>query len=277
MIFGWIDRGGDNRSLNNICLNITEYTTVELLNRGIDVRYYRSISDAIADSVNFYAYIGTLFDVKIYKDSNLNQLNVNTSEYCMIDQDNIYDNIPRINSALMHTDYFQTNTEQFDWTYEPTADVFDFCVCSAAGDTAIKVAQNVNLSSEAVIYVVDISSVSLMKCEELLQSNGCSMDKFKFISLDLFNLTQISEFLKQFKSGKGLWFASNIFNYLTTSLIYNYQLRLRIQQDFIKLLVNQPATWFVSMFNVNSVLIKNKSASSLLVCNPINLKVLPWL
>ena len=73
MIFGWIEKINGNRSINNICLNITEYATVELLARGLEVRYYKSIDDAINDSVNLYAYIGTLFDVDIYKDRNLHQ------------------------------------------------------------------------------------------------------------------------------------------------------------------------------------------------------------
>jgi hypothetical protein len=194
----------------------------------------------------------------------------------MIDQDNIYDNIPRINQALTHTEYFQTNTEMFEWTYEPTDTVFDFCVCSAAGDTALKVADKVNLSSKAVIYVVDISSTSLEKCQSLIKSKDYPIDKFKFVLLDLFNVEQVTEFLKQFTHGTGLWFASNIFNYLTTALIYDYRVRYQLQQDFIRLLFNQSATWFVSMSNVNADIIKNKSVSDLLICDMINLKILPW-
>lgn len=270
--FGWIHNPLGN-SLDTISQNITEYITVELLAKGINVQYFYSVDEALISNLNFYASVGTLFKDDIYKNitNNTKNFNINTSNYVIFDNNSLYNSLSLINRALTHQDYFVNNTERFETTFEDRGTIFDCCICSAGGETATLVSKNVKLTPGAKIYVVDISENSLNRCKELISGN------YEFVQLDLFDTTEVEKFVTTINTKNALWFASNIFNYVNTSLIYDNSVRRRKQQDFITLLSKQKTKWFVSMNSVDSVLIKNQPVNDLLYLKENQgLNVLPW-
>jgi hypothetical protein len=275
MKFGWIIKPFENRSIKNLCYNLSEYTTAELLSKNIEVRIFNSEIEAINDDVNLFAEIGTLFLYELYdtitQDTKL--FNINKSNFLIFDRHNLLNNLHKINEAVDHRNFFIENTEEFKYTYTDRGTVYDCCVCSAAGNTPTKVLDNVNLSSTGIIYVVDINQQAL----DLARTKITDTSRFRFVHLDLFNTDGVEEFLKTITSKNNLWFVSNIFNYVNTSLIYDYSLRFSKQQEFINSLAADNNNWDISIYTADCNAIQNTPASQLVnLDKTIDLEILPW-
>jgi len=275
MKFGWVINSIDNRSIENLCFNLTEYVTAELLSQNIKVEIFKSKQDAIDNNVNMFAEIGTLFSDSIYDQLNKDTIafDINTSEFLIFDQYNILKNLHRINEAVDHRNFFVENTEEFENTYIDKGIIYDCCVCSAAGDTPNKILNSVNLKPESIIYVVDINSQAL----ELAKTKIKNLSQFRFVHIDLFDTDRVKEFLKSVTSKNNLWFVSNIFNYVNTSLIYNYDLRFHKQQEFINLLASENTDWDISIYTTDCRGFQNTPSRQLSeLKSTIDLKILPW-
>lgn len=268
--FGWLHRPTGN-SLESIGRNVTEYVTIELMAAGIDVQYFYTKEEILNSDLNFYATAGTLWHDELYTilKQDTKQLNVNDSGHVLINGNNLYNFIPLINWGLSHQYIFDDNTENFKDTFEDRGDIFDCCICSAGGSTANLITKNVRLSPDAKIFIVDISKVSLDKCRERLGDN------FEFILLDLFDITAVEKFVQNISCNKALWFASNIFNYINTSMIYDTEIRRKKQNDFINILSKQSVDWYVSLHTADAESIKNKSVKELKLLER-SLTILPW-
>ena len=275
MKFGWVITSINNRSIESLCFNLTEYVTAELLSQNINVEMFKSKQDAIDNNVNKFAEIGTLFSDSIYDQINEDTISfdINNSEFLIFDQHNILKNLYRINEAVDHRNFFVENTEEFENTYIDKGISYDCCVCSAAGDTPNKIFNSVKLKPESIIYVVDINSQAL----ELAKTKIKNLSQFRFVHIDLFDTARVKEFLKSVTSQNNLWFVSNIFNYVNTSLIYDYDLRFHKQQEFINLLAAENNNWDISIYTTDCRGFQNTPSRQLSkLKNTIDLEILPW-
>jgi hypothetical protein len=304
MKFGWLHAEVSNKSLLNIIKNVTEYVTVELLSRGFEVNYCYSIEEA--EHNDMYATIGTLFDDKLYKDP---VHSVDNSDYILLSPKTLYDNIGFINTMLSPYKHFVGNTENLFHTCKDTNKIYDLCVCTAGGVTPLIVHNYVNLTSDATIIVVDYSNVALGMSEKIVnswdmvedlnnfidrnkliddpyvylgkyQDNGSILKKnsdYKFLYVDLFDKDSIRKCLSHIENGTtGLWLASNIFNYITTSLLYDVDLRHSKQIDFIELLSTHSVDWDVGLVTSGSGTFLSNAKDLLTVKVYKDLDILPW-
>ena len=303
MKFAWVHTEIQNRSILNMVRNVTEYVTVELLTKNFEVVYCNTVAEA-RDS-DMYATIGTLFDDKLYKEP---VQDVDNSNYVILSHTNLYDKIGFVNTMLNPYKHFVGNTENLFDTCKDNGKVYDVCVCSAGGVTPLKVHNHIRLTDDATIIVVDYSKVALDMSTKIVgdwdmsenlnifinrnkliddpyvylgeyHSDGEPLIKhsnYKFIYVDLFDVDSIRTCLESIQGKNGLWLASNIFNYITTSLLYDVDLRHSKQQDFLRLLSNHSTEWDVGLVTSGSGLYLDsaKVLKDIVLFN--KLQVLPW-
>jgi hypothetical protein len=88
----------------------------------------------------------------------------------------------------------------------------------------------------------------------------------------------VKEFLKTCKGTRGFFVVSNCFCYIVNSLLYDVNLRLKIQNEFINVLANDDIEWYVSMFSADGTYYRCDRAID--IQNKIldkNFKELPWI
>jgi hypothetical protein len=204
--------------------------------------------------------------------------------------------------------HFVGNTENLFDTCKDNKKLYDVCVCTAGGVTPLKVHNHVNLTDDATIIVVDYSRVALDMSNKIIDDWDMSENlnifinrnkliddsyvylgeyhddgnplfkcsNYKFLYVDLFDIDSIRSCIESIQGKDGLWLASNIFNYITTSLLYDLDLRHAKQQDFLQLLANHPTDWDVGLVTSGSGihLDSAKVLKDIMLFN--GLAVLPW-
>lgn len=304
MNFAWIHEDIKNNTHLNFARNITEYITVELISKGNNVYY--CYSEEEAKKYDVYAKIGTLYSHKIYT-NDIKIKNINESDMVFFTYDKLVEKISFINSLLNSQRHFIGNTENLN----------DFCnldkkyniiVCTAGGVTPLKIPADFHIDKDTTIVVADYSLISLNMSKKIIEEWDTKEDlnqfvnkhklidndilyfgkhdyhgklkkhsKYKFVYVDLFDIDSVKKCLNSLEGTNGLWLASNIFNYITTSMLYDVQLRHEIQQQFINLLANDKINWDIGLNTAGSGAFKNESAKTLSDIKIYEgLKVLPW-
>ena len=307
MKFAWIHKHIENKSIENLARNATEYITVELISRNIEVLYCDSLDTALSLGAEIFATIGTIFNQGLY-DCNIRPLNVNESEYVLLDITD-ENQIGFLNKMLSPFRHFVGNTEVFNELYTSTLEkTYDVCVCSAGGTTPLQVLNNINLSHESTILVVDYSLAALHMSKKIIEEwdeiedlntfinkhkltddptvylgehmNDVVLKKhthYVFQHLDLFDISQVEECLKSLNGSTGIWLVSNIFNYITSAILYDTKLRHRKQQTFIEVLNNDKIKWDISLIPAAGTAIFSSSEDLLSLTIYDKLKILPWI
>lgn len=248
--FIWIEKDYNNRSLNNLAKNITEYNTAMLLNRGFEVEYETKVS---AD--DDHAVVGTLF------------ANSPLSAYTVED-------LEVINMLSDFNIYFKHNTEDLFDIGEHKG-TYDCLVSLAAGDISTKLPDHIGGVDNH--YIVDISSTAIKNSNKYFK-NFFEKEVTNFQQLDFFNTANVKDFLSNISGTKGLFIVSNCFCYAPTSLFYDTEVRLKKQNEFINLLVDDKIDWYVDIVTADGATFRNIAARDLLDYKMTNkLKVLPWI
>jgi hypothetical protein len=93
----------------------------------------------------------------------------------------------------------------------------------------------------------------------------------------LFDVDSVKQCLSLHQGKTGLWLASNIFNFITTSLLYDVETRHTKQHNFIEVLANDSTDWDVGINTTASGIYKNANAKLLRdIKIDKNLSILPW-
>lgn len=304
MNFAWLHYDIANHSELNFAKNITEYITIELLGKGHTVSY--CYSETEANNFDMYAKIGTLFHDDVYKNS---VKNINESEFVLFTPDKLIDKASYINYLLNPQKHFVDNTENLNDFAKNNGKQYDVIVCTSGGVTPLKVPVFFNLTKNATILVADYSVVSLNICRKIIDQWDMTEDlnefinkhkvidderlylgkysylgelkkhtNYKFMFVDLFDINSVNECLKKIEGKTGLWLASNVFNYITTSMIYDVSTKHQLQQRFINTLANDGIEWDIGLNTAGSGVYKCTPAKTL---NNLTvhegLKILPWL
>jgi hypothetical protein len=245
--FFWLHRDYHNRSLNEMAKSITEYNTAFLLNKGYEVFYCTNGADPQLEQ----AEIGSLFPTT--------------------DLDYTVKDTHIVNDIFNFNVYFTKNTEDRIQVPAKHYKTFDCLVSLAAGDKIDKNPIDIGLLGNNH-YVIDISPTAIHK------SMGIYKAITSYNQLDIFNTTELKQFLATCKGTKGFFVVSNCFLYSVSALIYDVKLRLQMQNQFIEILANDKIDWYVEMdsadgefFNcVRAKDIQNKKLDK-------RFKALPWI
>lgn len=248
--FTWIYKDYQNRSLNNLAQNITEYHTSMLLNQGVEVNFSYD-----CNINNNSAVMGSLFTQDKFYQYTVEDLEV-------------------VNMLADYNIYFKMNNEDLvDVGYH--RGTYDCLVSLAAGDILAKLPNHIGLTGNH--YIVDISATAIR----------CSNNYFKEIfekeitdhqQLDFFNIQDVKNFLDKVTGSKGLFIVSNCFCYAPTSLWYDTNLRLKKQNEFINLLANHHIDWYLDIVTADGRSYRNVQAKELINLKITDkLKVLPWI
>jgi len=251
--FYWVDKDYQNESLNNLAKRLVEYNTANLISNGFDVLY----STEVPNDGSPYSYVG-----KIEVGDAIDEKGFNYT----------VEDIDVINDIFNYNLYFVNNTEDPLLIKDELKGTFDCLVSLAAGDMIKRNPEAIGLVGNNH-YVIDISPTAVHKSMNLYKD--LSKD---FIQVDIFNIDAVKEFLKTCEGTRGFFAVSNCFCYLVNSLVYDVNLRLKIQNEFIDVLANDKIEWYVSMFSADgtdyrcdkAVDIQNKILDK-------NFKELPWI
>jgi hypothetical protein len=251
--FYWIDKDYQNESLNNLAKRVVEYNTANLISYGFEITYSKEIP---ADG-SPYAEVGKI-EVS-------DQADEKGFDHSVAD-------VNVINDIFNYNLYFVNNTEDPLMIKDELKGTFDCLVSLAAGDMIERNPEIIGLIGSNH-YVIDISPTAIHKSMNLYKDLPTG-----FIQVDIFNTDAVKEFLKTCKGTKGFFVVSNCFCYIVNSLLYDVNLRLKIQNEFIDILANDKIEWYVSMFSADgtyyhcdrAIDIQNKILDK-------NFKELPWI
>lgn len=251
--FYWIDKDYENESLNNLARRLVEYNTADLVSDGYDIVY----SDKAPTDGSPFSEIG-----KIEISKQAQQKNFNYS----------VEDIHVINDIFNYDLYFKNNTENELKIPEDLVGKFDCLVSLAAGDMIERNPEIIQLNGPNH-YVIDISPTAIHQSMNLYKNISKN-----FILVDIFDEKSLKEFLKTCQGSKGLFVVSNCFCYMISSLIYDVNLRLAMQNRFIEILANDKIEWYVSMFTADGTYyrcdrakdVRNKKLDK-------KFKALPWI
>ena len=248
--FYWIHKDYQNESLNNLARRLVEYNTADLLSNGYDVCY----TDTIPTDGSEYEYAGKLAVGNFSMD------------YSVAD-------IPVINDMFNYNLYFPVNTQDPLKIPETVKGTFDCLVSLGAGNMIETTPTDIGLQGSNH-YVIDISPTAIHKSMGLYKEMST-----EFIQLDIFNIDAVTNFLKTCKGTRGFWVVSNCFNYTVNSLIYDVELRFKLQQKFLEVLANDTSIeWYVSIFTADGGDYHCALASDILVKQFDNrFEALPWI
>lgn len=249
-IFTWVVKDYNNRSLNNLSKNITEYNTTMLLNKGFNVQF----ADSVPTKGKYAAY-GTLFaDTPI--------------DYYTVED------IKVVNFLSEHDVYFKHNTEEIIeiGSHKGT---YDCLVSLAAGNSPVKLINQIGEVKKH--YIVDISTTAIKETTQYFNEFFIK-EKTEFEQLDFFNLDNVKQFLSKINGSKGLIIISNCFCYAPTSLLYDTKLRLKHQNALMELLANDKIEWYVDILTADGITYRNILAKDL-VNQKIDkrLNIIPWI
>lgn len=248
--FTWVPKDYNNRSLDNLSKNITEYNTTMLIANGFGVQFgEHSLIEGK------HAVYGTLF--------------VNTP----IDYYTVED-LKVVNFLSEHNVYFKHNTEEvLDVGYHK--DTYDCLVSLAAGNSPVKLIDQIGEISKH--YIVDISTTAI-KETNFYFSEFFVKEKTEFEQLDFFNLDNVQKFLNKVEGSKGLIIISNCFCYAPTSLLYDTKLRLKHQNALMELLAADKIEWYVDILTADGITYRNILAKNLVNQKiDVRLNIIPWI
>lgn len=247
--FCWIEKDYQNTSLNNLAQRVTEYFTGDLLLDGYEVHYSK---EPIDDAENYpVGKIGI------------------SPKAASLGFDYTVADLHVVNELFNLNLYFPMNTEKRLDVKEHYG-TFDCLVSLAAGDMIKNNPVDIGFSGEH--YVIDISSTAITETMKLYKHTS------GYTQVDLFNLSSVEKFLASCKGTKGLFVVSNCFHYIVSSLVYDVELRLKAQNDLMKLLANDKIEWYVSMLTADGEYISCAAAKDL-QNKTLNkgYSVLPWI
>jgi hypothetical protein len=237
--------------LNSLAQRLAEYFTADLLLADYHVGYLTEIP---ADSE--YAMVGQVGISAKAKEKNFGFFVSDTH---------------LINDIFNYNIYFPQNTEKLD--IDPALKgTFDCLVSLAAGEMIQTNPIDVGLTTDNH-YVIDISPTAIHKSMDLYKDTVTN-----FTQLDIFNCEAVKSFLSTCNGTKGFFVVSNCFRYIINSLLYDVELRLKMQNEFIKILANDKIDWYVTMFTADGTYyscvrakeIQDKQLDE-------RFKVLPWI
>ena len=232
--FCWIEKDYQNTSLNNLAQRVTEYFTGDLLLDGYEVEYSNS---PMPDAENYpVGKIGI------------------SPKAAALGFDYTVADLHVINELFNLNLYFPMNTEKRLEVGEHYG-TFDCLVSLAAGNMIENNPVDIGFNGEH--YVIDISSTAITETMKLYKNTS------GYQQVDLFNLSSVEQFLKDCKGTKGMFVVSNCFHYIVSSLVYDVELRLKAQNDLMKLLANDKIDWYVSMLTADGEYIACASAKEL--------------
>ena len=251
--FHWIHKDYQNESLNNLARRLVEYNTANLISDGFEIVYsYTLPADNSPRDFVGRIEVSPQADKKDFYQS--------------------VDNVNVINDIFNYNLYFVNNTESPLIIINELRGTFDCLVSLAAGDMINRNPELVGLIGDNH-YVIDISPTAIHK------SMGLYKDlSLEFMQVDIFNITEVKEFLKTCKGTRGFFVVSNCFCYIVNSLLYDVNLRLKIQNEFIEVLANDKIEWYVSMFSADGTYYHCNKASDIRNKNlDKQFGALPWI
>ena len=202
---------------------MVEYNTADLLSNGYEVFY----ADTIPTDGSEYEYAGKLA---------VGNFNI---DFTVAD-------IPVINDMFNYNLYFPVNTQDRLEIPKEVKGTFDCLVSLGSGNMISEIPMDIGLQGSNH-YVIDISPTAIHKSMGLYKEMSA-----KFTQLDIFNTDAVIEFIKTCNGTRGFWMVSNCFNYTVNSLIYDVELRFKLQQEFLKVLANDTRIeWYVSIFTAD--------------------------
>jgi len=248
--FLWKKRDYNNRSLNSLSKNITEYNTAELFYNKYKVFYEHSpYNDCLS------ADEGTILP--------LTELDY----YTVAD-------IEVTNFLSDYNIYMNQNTEPLISGIDEFIGKFDCLVTTASGNLPELLPDKIGLKGNH--YIVDISSEAIKQSHKHFSMLEKEVTKWE--QLDFFNTKNVVDFLKTVNGNVGLFMVSNSFCYIQTSLLYDIKLRLQYQNNFIHALINDKIEWFVDIMTVNGQYFKCVPAVELANYQlSKDFMVLPWI
>jgi hypothetical protein len=248
--FTWIHKTYNNRSLDNLSKNITEYNTIMLLNRGFNVEF----SDTIPTNGK-YSVEGTLF-----VDTPLDYYTV--------------EHLGVVNFLSDHNVYFKHNTEDLI-DVGAHKDSYNCLVSLAAGTSPVDLLERVGKVERH--YIVDISTTAIKETNSYFNEFFVK-ERTEFSQLDFFNLENVKQFLETVEGKKGLIIISNCFCYAPTSLLYDTKLRLEKQNELMQLLATDKIEWYVDILTADGLTYRNVLARDLINQQlDKRLEIIPWI
>jgi len=250
--FYWVHKDYNNESLNSLARRVTEYNTADLLADNFQVCYTETVPTDGSD----YAYIGKLQIVGGVLDH---------FPYTVED-------IHIVNDIFNYNLFFKQNTEDQLIIPNEMKGTFDCLVSLAAGQMVEMHPKEIGLATDNH-YIIDISPTAIHQTMNLYKDVTS-----QFELLDIFNIDHVKEFLKKCKGTCGLFVVSNCFNYIVSSLLYDVEMRLHLQNKFIQALIDDDKEWYVTIFSAdgsNYSLTKAEDISN----KQLNtgFEVLPWI
>jgi len=249
--FYWVEKDYNNRSLNCLAQRVAEYYTADLLLDNYEVAYTTEIPNDAE-----YAIVGQFGISAQAKEKNF---------YFFVHDTHL------INDIFNYNIYFPQNTEHLEIS-SGLKGSFDCLVSLGAGNMITTNPVDIGLTT-ANHYVIDISPTAIHKSMNLYKDSATN-----FTQLDIFNLEAVKSFLSTCNGTRGFFVVSNCFRYIINSLLYDVELRLKMQNDFINILANDKIDWYVTMFTADGTYypcVRAKDIQDKKIDN--RFKVLPWI
>ena len=222
--FYWVEKDYCNRSLNGLAQRLAEYFTADLLLDNYEVAY---TTEMPCDAE--YAMLGQVGISAKAREKNFGFFVSDTH---------------LINDIFNYNIYFPQNTETLNIPTELKG-TFDCLISLAAGEMIETNPTQVGLTTSNH-YVVDISPTAIHKSMGLYKDTVTD-----FMQLDIFNSESVKTFLSTCKGTRGFFVVSNCFRYIINSLLYDVELRLKMQNEFIAILAHDKIDWYVTMFTAD--------------------------
>jgi hypothetical protein len=239
----WISKDYNNESLNNLARRVTEYNTADLLSSGYEV------------------YFGNPPGSEESRHTGI----ILTDPFITVED------IYIVNDIFNHNVYFEQNNENRLQIPKDLYGTFDCLISLAAGEMIKN--NPIDIGLDGNHYVVDISPTALHKSVGIYKNT-----QTEFTQLDIFNINAVKEFIKNCKGTKGFFSVSNCFMYIVNSLLYDVNIRLRIQNEFVDVLANDKIDWYVSMRSADGInyrCVRAKDIQNKKLDERFN--VLPWI
>ena len=215
--FYFIEKDYQNESLNNMARRVTEYNAAELIKNDYQIIYSKTEP---TDGSPFQE-IGKIAWQLPY----------------------LVTDIHAVNDIFNYNLYFVDNTEH-PLNVKEHYGTFDCLVSLASGQMPENNPKSIGLNGNH--YVVDISPTAIHKTLGLYKEQ-----RLEIKQLDIFNIEAVKEFLSTCVGTKGFFVVSNCFMYIINALLYDVNLRLKIQNEFIKTLAEDKIDWYVAMVSAD--------------------------
>jgi len=213
------------------------------------------------DSLNSIARNITEFHTATLSDVDYSKTKGTPIGTVFLDDEYTVEDTSVLNSLLNYNVYFKKNTED-----RIVTDIKPDCaVVLASGETA-------NQIDAEHKYIIDISPRALEKTKDFLD-----LPTSNYYQVDLFDVEQVSKFLKVCKGETGIFCVSNVFLYLPNCIMFDSKARLKKQNELMKLLTQDKIDWYVDIVTVNGTYIQAPAKQLLDMPLDKKFKVLPWI